>query len=916
MDLLRVDTHDILESGAFLTNLEFAVAVRPFELPVQAVEIAARSKLLRHDQDAAGAQSRTNTRQQRQPVLNRQELQNVVQDHDLRVVDFHLANIGLHPVDTIVEPRKTAGVVEHRRRTVDGDDLAGVRSHGTQHGKRRRAERTAEVVAAPGIVQVPGRQESRQRNDGFVTRHRAPDHVRENRGDGLVEGEVDQLPRLVEQTVARRRRCRHGGRLFRRRHSAEHCMATEIAKPPNLASADLYINRELAQLEFIRRVLEQAKRDDVPLLERLRFLCIVGTILDEFFEIRVSGLKQQEEVGATQRGPDNLSPTEQLRRIAFVAHDMVDEQYRILNDVLFPLLDAEGIRFLKRAQWNRDQEAWLREFFHRELEPILTPIGLDPAHPFPRILNKNLTFIVTLEGKDAFGRKSGMAVVQAPRALPRVVRLPRDKADSPNAFVFLSSIIHAHVDELFPGMKAVGCYQFRVTRNSDLFVDEEAVDDLLIALEGELSSRRFGDAVRLELADDCPKHVGQFLADEFSVAEEDVYYCNGPVNLTRINTIPDLVDRPDLKYPGFTPSIPARIQAAPDIFSAIRSGDILLHHPFHSFVPVLDFLRSAAEDPNVLSIRQTLYRTGTDSAAVKILLDAARRGKEVLVVIELRARFDEAANIELANHLQEAGAQVVYGIVGHKTHAKMILVIRREDGELRRYAHLGTGNYHARTARGYTDFGLLTADVDMAADVQRLFHQLTTMGRSGGLNKLVQSPFTLHQTILRHIDVEIENATAGKPAGITAKMNQLIESDVIKALYRASQAGVCVQLVVRGICSLKPGIEGVSENISVRSIVGRFLEHTRIFLFENGGDRRIYLSSADWMGRNFFSRVETCFPIEDEVNRQAVVEQGLEPYLRDNAQAWVLQADGGYEPAACGEDRHCAQEELLELLTR
>ena len=686
-------------------------------------------------------------------------------------------------------------------------------------------------------------------------------------------------------------------------------------KAVNLASADLFINRELAQLEFNRRVLEQAKSEDVPLLERLRFLCIAGSILDEFFEIRVSGLKQQEEVGATQRGPDNLSPSEQLRRIALVAHELVDGQYRILNDVLFPLLDAQGIRFLKRSQWNASQEAWLRDFYHRELEPILTPIGLDPAHPFPRIMNKNLTFIVTLEGKDAFGRNSGMAVVQAPRTLPRVVRLPEEQAESPHDFVFLSSIIHAHVDELFPGMNAIGCYQFRVTRNSDLYVDEE-VDDLLVAVEGELSSRRFGDAVRLELADDCPKHVGKFLTDKFSLAEEDVYYCNGPVNLMRINAIPDLVDRPDLKYPGFTPSIPARIQTAPDIFSAIRSGDILLHHPFHSFVPVLDFLRSAAEDPNVLSIRQTLYRTGTDSAAVKVLLDAAQRGKEVLVVIELRARFDEAANIELANHLQEAGAQVVYGIVGHKTHAKMILVIRREGGELRRYAHLGTGNYHTRTARTYTDFGLLTAEPELANDVQRMFHQLTTMGRSGQFSKLVQSPFTLHETILGHIDAEIDNAAAGGPAGITAKMNQLIEPDVIQALYRASQAGVRVQLVVRGFCALRPGIEGVSENITVRSIVGRFLEHTRIFLFENDGEPRIYLSSADWMGRNFFSRVETCFPIEDADSRQAVVEHGLEPYLADNAQAWELQPNGVYERAAGGAERHCAQEELLERLTR
>ena len=689
-----------------------------------------------------------------------------------------------------------------------------------------------------------------------------------------------------------------------------------LAEPPSLSSAELYLNRELSQLAFNRRVLEQAKRDAVPLLERLRFLCIASSILDEFFEIRVSGLKQQAEVGATQRGPDNLSPSEQLRRIARVAHEMVDEQYRVLNDVLFPLLDAEGIRFLKRSRWNAGQETWLRDFFHRELEPILTPIGLDPAHPFPRIINKNLTFIVTLEGKDAFGRASGMAVVQAPRALPRVIRLPEDQAESPHDFVFLSSIIHAHVDELFPGMNAVGCYQFRVTRNSDLFVDEEAVDDLLMAVEGELSSRRFGDAVRLELADDCPAHVGKFLTDKFSLAEEDVYYCNGPVNLMRINTIPDLVDRPDLKYPGFTPSIPARIQTAPDIFAAIRSGDILLHHPFHSFVPVLDFLRSAAEDPNVLSIRQTLYRTGTDSAAVKILLDAAHRGKEVLVVIELRARFDEAANIELANHLQEAGAQVVYGIVGHKTHAKMILVIRREGTELRRYAHLGTGNYHARTARVYTDFGLLTSDVDLAADVQRMFQQLTTMGRSDRLNKMLQSPFTLHRAILDYIDAEIEHAKAGRKAAIIAKMNQLIETDVIKALYRASQAGVRIQLIVRGFCSLRPGIEGVSENITVRSIVGRFLEHTRIFLFENDGDPRIYLSSADWMGRSFFSRVESCFPIEDEESRRVVIEQGLEPYLQDNAQAWVLQPDGSYERAAPSHERHCAQEELLEVLTR
>ncbi len=688
-------------------------------------------------------------------------------------------------------------------------------------------------------------------------------------------------------------------------------------EPSNLTSPELYINRELASLEFNSRVLEQAKSDDVPLLERLRFLCIAGSNLDEFFEIRVAGLKQQEALGSTQRGPDNFSSSEQLRRISALAHEIVDEQYRILNDVLFPLLDAEGIRFLKRSRWDASQEQWLTEYFHRELEPILTPIGLDPAHPFPRVMNKNLTFIVTLEGKDAFGRNSGMAVVQAPRALPRVIRLPEDRAQSPYDFVFLSSIIHAHVEELFPGMRAVGCYQFRVTRNSDLFVDEEAVDDLRLAVEGELSSRRFGDAVRLELADDCPAPVGRFLAEQFNLRDKDVYHCNGPVNLMRLNRIPDLVDRPDLKYPGFTPSIPPRIQAAPDIFSAIREGDVLLHHPFHSFVPVVDFLRKAATDPSVLSIRQTLYRTGTDSAVVKALVDAASSGKEVLVAIELRARFDEEANIELVNHLQEAGAQVVYGIVGYKIHAKMILVIRREGGELRRYAHLGTGNYHARTARLYTDYGLLTSDQGLTDDVQRVFHQLTAMGRAGQLNKMLQSPFTLHDTMLRHIDAEIAHAQAGRKAGVIAKMNQLIEPKVIEALYRASQAGVRVRLIVRGICSLRPGIAGISDNIDVRSIVGRFLEHTRIFLFENDGAARIYLSSADWMGRNFFSRIEICYPIEDEEVRRAVIEEGLQPYLRDNVQAWILQADGHYERASPTDaERYCAQEQLLELLAR
>ena len=678
----------------------------------------------------------------------------------------------------------------------------------------------------------------------------------------------------------------------------------------NLESPTLYINRELSFLEFNRRVLEQAKKEDVPLLERLRFLCISSSNLDEFFEIRVAGLKQQEALKATHRGADNLTAGEQLRRIAESARALVTEQYRVLNDILFPLFHRERIRFLRRHEWEKKQRQWLKRFFNHELEPILTPIGLDPAHPFPRLLNKGLNFIVTLQGKDAFGRSSGMAILQAPRALPRVVRLPAEGADAPCEFVFLSSIIHAHVDELFPGMKASGFYQFRVTRNSELFVDEEEGDDLLRALEGELSSRRFGDAVRMELADDCPGHLERFLQRQFGLKDADVFRCNGPVNLMRLMEIPDLVDRPDLKYPGFAPRISPRIQRAQDMFSVIREGDVLLHHPFDSFAPVVDFLRQAASDPNVLAIRQTLYRTGADSAVVKALLDAAANGKEVLVVIELRARFDEAANIELATNLQEVGAQVVYGIVGYRTHAKMSMVIRREGRKLTRYVHLGTGNYHARTARLYTDYGLFTCDAAYGEDVQRVFTQLTTMGSARRLKKVLQSPFSLHRAIIQRIDGEIERAQAGQPARIVAKMNSIIEPLVIRSLYRASQAGVSIDLIVRGMCALRPGIDGVSSNIRVISVIGRFLEHTRAFYFENGGEPLVYLSSADWMDRNFFDRVETCFPVEDEALRRAV-EADLHLYLADNT-AWVLREDGAYEQRKHRGKRCAAQELLLE----
>lgn len=684
----------------------------------------------------------------------------------------------------------------------------------------------------------------------------------------------------------------------------------------DLKAPELYINRELSLLEFNHRVLAQAEDPSVPLLERLRYLCISSTNMDEFFEIRVGGLKQQVSLGAVQTGPDGRSPQEMLAAIRERASTLVADQYRILNTVLLPALAAEGIRAIPRADWSESQAAWLKDYFEHELLPVLSPIGLDPAHPFPRILNKSLNFIVSLTGKDAFGRKSGMAIVQAPRALPRLIQLPKSlKGNGPYDFVFLSSVIHAFVDQLFHGMKIQGCYQFRITRNSDLFVDEEEIDDLLRAVEGELLQRHYGDAVRMEVADNCPDDIVVMLKDRFRLRPDDVYKVDGPVNLNRAAELVDLVDRSDLKFPGFTPGMPPRLGPRSDIFKTIRSRDVLLHHPYESFAPVIEFVRQAAEDPKVLAIKQTLYRTGPDSAIVDALVAAARAGKEVTVVVELRARFDEEANVALANRLQEAGAHVVYGVVGYKTHAKMILVVRRESRKLRNYAHLGTGNYHPRTARLYTDYGLMTADPQITEDVHQTFLHLTSLGKLTKLNKLLQAPFTLHAGMLDKIEREIKHASAGKEGRIVVKLNSLIEPELIRALYRASQAGVEVDLVVRGICSLRPGVAGVSDNIRVRAILGRFLEHTRVFYFANDGKPDLYCSSADWMGRNMFRRVEVAFPIEHKVHRERVIAD-LFSYLQDNTQAWQLQSDGSYLRLQPGEDEapFSAQQALLEQL--
>ena len=679
---------------------------------------------------------------------------------------------------------------------------------------------------------------------------------------------------------------------------------------PDLKSPQFYINRELSFLEFNQRVLEQCKDESLPVLERVRFLGISCSILDEFFEIRVSSLKQRMELGSLEAGPDALGLQEQLDAIHTRAVKLVEEQYSLLNNVLTPAMEAAGIRFVNPENWTAQQARWLEDHFDKEVEPVLTPLALDPARPFPRIQNKSLNFIVQVKGKDAYGRNTALAILQAPRSLPRIIRVPSENGR--RDLVYLSTIVEAFVAKLFTGMEALGCYQFRVTRNSDLFVDEEEVDDLLRAVEGELAQRRYGEAVRLETAHDCPAGLKQFLLDHFALTPNDLYQVDGPVNLNRLMALYDLIDRPDLKYPAFTAGVPKRLQGVSDLFACIRQKDVLLHHPYQSFTPVTDFVRQAAADPDVLAIKQTLYRAGADSQIVDALVEAAQGGKDVTVIIELRARFDEAANIELATRLQEAGAHVMYGVVGYKTHAKLIMVVRREEGHLRRYCHVGTGNYHLKTARAYTDYGLFTCDEAVGEDLHELFLQLTSLTQVPRLRKILQSPFALHSALLEKIARETEHARHGRKARIIAKINALIEPQVIHALYEASIAGVSIDLIVRGICALRPGIPLVSQNIRVRSIIGRFLEHSRVYYFLNGGAEELYCASADWMERNFFRRVEVAFPIERRKHRERILRD-LDVYLRDNMQAWELRADGSYARVPTdGAAPLSAQQQLLQ----
>ena len=687
--------------------------------------------------------------------------------------------------------------------------------------------------------------------------------------------------------------------------------------PRKLDPAERYNCRELSQLQFNLRVVEQGADKRTPLLERLRFLCIASRNLDEFFEVRVAALRQLVKHGGESESGEGLTAREILRQISAQAHAVVHHQYRLLQRSVLTALRARGIGFLRRHEWSRAQRKWIRQYFRDNIFPILSPLGLDSRHPFPRVQNKSLNFMVKLAGRDAYGRAAEYAVVTAPRALPRIVRLPAEVCPKgADNYVFLSSIIHDNVQDLFPGLRIMGCHQFRVTMDSNLFVDDEEVASLRDVLAGALPERQYGEAVRLEVVNDCPRDIIRFLQDEYQLDDDSVYEVNGPVNLYRLMTFPEMIDRPDLRYPPYRPKErPGRAKDAGSIFALLDERDLLLHHPFDSFDWTVRFLREAAADPAVVAIKQTIYRTGLESELASILEAAARAGKEVTVIIELSARFDEADNIQLAQRLEQAGAQVLYGVVGHKVHAKLMLVVRRANGGLRRYAHLGTGNYHPVTTRLYTDYGLLTARPELCEDAHKILLQVASLGRAPKLALMYQSPLTLGPAVLDRIRAVARAARAGRPAAILAKMNALTEYEIVDALYAASQAGAEIDLLVRGECRLRPGLKGLSENIRIRSVVGRYLEHSRVFYFRAGRGEEMFLSSADWMTRNIHRRVETMFPVLDPELRRRIMRESFEWYFRDNAQSWVLAADGSYRKPAIGRGRRrfAAQEALMDL---
>jgi polyphosphate kinase len=682
----------------------------------------------------------------------------------------------------------------------------------------------------------------------------------------------------------------------------------------SLPRSAIYLDREMSQIAFNWRVLAQAEDKSIPLLERLKYLCIVGSNLDEFFEVRVASLLAQNTVDGQLA--QHATFAGMMDRIDKECHELETRQYQVLNQDILPALSRKGIHLLRHNDRTEAQRAWVKSYFDREVRPLLTPIGLDPAHPFPQVVNKSLNFIVSLAGKDAFGRGTAIAIVKAPRVLPRVIKIPDELTEKGQAYCLLSSVIHAHIGDLFNDREVLAYSQFRVTRDSDLWVDEDEVKNLRHALQGELQGRQFGMAVRLEVAQNCPESLSQFLLEQFSLTKDRLYAVDGPVNMVRLSELIDHVNQPNLRFPVFTAKADPKL-AQKNIFDVLNKQDVLLHHPFQPFQTVIDFIRTASLDPNVLAIKQTIYRTGMNSDLMESLITAARMGKEVTVVVELMARFDEEANINWADRLQRAGAQVVYGVVGLKTHAKLALVIRREEGgRLRHYAHLGTGNYHPSTTRFYTDFGLLTAHPKKAAEVNEVFIHLTGLTKPKKLEHLWLAPFFLQPKIIKAIRNEARIAREGRPGRIIAKMNALVDESVIRALYAASADGVKIDLIVRGACTLRPGVPGLSENIKVRSIIGRFLEHSRIYYFRNDLEHDVYLASADWMSRNLFRRIEVAFPVLEKHLKKRIISEGLDPYLKDNMNAWTLDSDGNYErkKARGKQQAFSAQQFLMQTL--
>ena len=663
-----------------------------------------------------------------------------------------------------------------------------------------------------------------------------------------------------------------------------------------LNDKDVMINREFALIQFYKRVLAQSIDQSIPLLERLSYLCIVSRNCDELFEVRVARLLKWDKYNPSKVLPDGLSVSEALTKVRSAFESLYNEIYSVYREVLLPALESEHIFILTPSLWTRAQQQWVYSYFMTDLKPVLTPIGVDSAQPFPRVPNKNLHFAVALDGIDQFGRESKIAIVEAPRVLPRVIKLPPELSSGMDVFILLQDIIKLHVSEFFYGMNVRGCYPFRVTRSAELNIKSNQ-ENLRFAVTEGLNKRTTAQCSRLELDISDGKPETQFievLLKQFNLTSRDLYLAMGPVNLSRLLDIVELVDRKELLYPKFTAGTPRELESSPDLFAAIRKNDILIHTPYQSFDPVVELTRLAAEDPSVLAVKMTVYRTGQGSELANNLIKAAKSGKQVVASVELFARFDEGANVEFAHKLEEAGAHVVYGVMGYKVHSKMLLVVRKEQDGLNYYVHLGTGNYHQSTAKVYTDFGLLTNNIDIARDVDNIFAQITGVGRAGMLNLLYQAPFTLHDLMIKSIEREIFNALNGKRAEIIAKMNSLMDNQVIRTLYKASQSGVKISLIIRGACALRPQIAGLSDNIQVRSIVGRFLEHHRVFYFYNDGHEDLYISSADWMKRNFFKRVETCVPILDPKVKRRILDEGLKLYWQDNTESWVMQSDGTY----------------------